>query len=151
MGNPSKRRRQERRRGRGSDDLPLESLYFDEPPTTSPDVVWQPDTKSLQLCRQVQLRLDLALAELDDPVLEGLWVHAVLPEPRGVVLRVLVVAADDGDPDRVTCALERARGRLRRDVAAAIHRKRTPQLVFQVLLESALRDLWDEDEVQDDD
>lgn len=82
----------------------------------------------------MQRRLDLALGELDDPLLQGLWVRAVIPEPGGRSLLVEVVSSG-GSVAQVLARLHAARGRLRQDIAAAIHRKRTPDLQFMVVPE----------------
>lgn len=93
------------------------------------------DTKSLQLCRQVQQRLDLALGELYDPLLQALWVQRVLPQPGGRALIVEVVLTDDVPVHEVLARLDAVRGHLRHEIAAAIHRKRTPHLQFMVVSE----------------
>lgn len=85
------------------------------------------------LCRQVQRRLDLALAELDDPLLQGLWIQSVVQEPGGRALLVEVVVPDVSMVAPTLARLEAARGHLRSEVAAAIHRKRTPHLQFVVV------------------
>jgi ribosome-binding factor A len=89
--------------------------------------------RSRQLCRQVHEELELALAELRDTALEGATVFAVELEGGGITLRIGVVAPGDRDPTLVRAALERRRGELRDGIAEAIHRKRTPQLVFVVI------------------
>ena len=86
------------------------------------------------MCRQVQRRLDLALgSELADPVLQGLWINAVTPEPGGRTLLVEVVVPDVSRVDVVLQHLNAARGLLRSEIAEAIHRKRTPHLRFIVI------------------
>ena len=88
----------------------------------------------------MQRRLDLALAELDDPVLQGLWICSVVQEPGGRALLVEVVVRDLAAVARTLARLEAARGHLRCEVAAAINRKRTPHLQFVVVPETALLD-----------
>ena len=93
------------------------------------------DKKTEQLCRQVFRRLALALGELDDPLLQGLSVDSVQPEPGGGALVVTVCmppGAPANDEAQVLTRLDGVAGRLRSEVAAAIHRKRTPRLVFSV-------------------
>lgn len=93
------------------------------------------------MCRQVQRRLDVALGgELDDPILQGLWVNAVVPEPGGTALLVEVVAPDPARIDEVFAHLSAARGWLRSEVAAALQRKRTPYLHFVVVPATGLRE-----------
>lgn len=89
--------------------------------------------KSRQLCRQVHEELALALGELDDEVLDGLVLFAVELESGSTMLRVGLVVPDGRDPSLVRVALERASGSLRAGIAAAICRKRTPQLRFVLI------------------
>ncbi len=70
---------------------------------------------------------------MSDPVLQGLWVNSVVPEPGGRSLLVLVIVSDAGLADDGRRRLDVARPRLRTEVAAAICRKRTPHLQFVVL------------------
>jgi ribosome-binding factor A len=92
------------------------------------------DTKTLQMCRQIQRRLDMALGgELENPNLQGLWVRDVLPEPGGRSLLVEVIVDDPQRLGAVMRDLESAKTTLRRAAAEAIHRKRTPNLHFVVL------------------
>jgi ribosome-binding factor A len=90
--------------------------------------------KTLQLCSQVADTLNLVLSgECADDVLQSLHVVAVQPAPNASQLLVVVSpssAALDLDPLAVLERLARANGRLRSEVAAAIVRKRAPQLVF---------------------
>lgn len=89
--------------------------------------------KSAQLARQIERQLGLALAELEDPQLAGLLLVGVAPTPDASRLRV-ELACEPGSPFAALTALERAialaklRGRLREEVAGAIHRRRTPEL-----------------------
>jgi ribosome-binding factor A len=91
--------------------------------------------KTLQLCSQVADTLNLVLSgECADDVLQSLHVVAVKPAPNASQLLVMVSpspAGQDLDPLVVLERLARANGRLRSEVAAAIVRKRAPQLVFQ--------------------
>jgi ribosome-binding factor A len=91
------------------------------------------DRHARRLCRQVHEEIELALAGLGDPVLDGVSVFAVELEGLGSALRIGLVVPDDRDPSRVREAIERAKGVLREGVAAAIRRKRTPQLTFAVI------------------
>jgi ribosome-binding factor A len=88
------------------------------------------DQKTAQLCRQVFRALSLALGESSEEVVRELVLHDVTPAPDASRLLVRV-----GLPAHVGVAealdgLERARGFLRREVAAAITRKRAPELLF---------------------
>jgi len=92
-----------------------------------------PGRKALQLCRQVGEALQAALAECRDEVLSGLIVTTVTPAPHAGRLRVSVAAAPSAavrDAAVVQGHLARAAGLLRAEVAAAIHRRKTPELVF---------------------
>jgi|GEM_PF-799095 len=144
----NRRGHEPRREGRARPDLA--SLFFEEGNHNQESTRRSRINKTMQMCRQVQRRLDLALGgALDDPVLSGLWVHRVVPEPGGRALIVEVVVDDPARADAVRQRLVAATGRLRSEVAAAIHRKRTPQLHFVVLPTSGL--VHDEDRQEDDD
>ena len=128
-------RRGHRSRPRRTDAPSLETTYFDKDDSGRRA---HPDKKTQQLCRQVHRRLDLALAELEDPALHGLWVHSVTAEPTGRALVVHVIVRAAEQIREVSAHLEAARSHLRPEVANAIHRKRTPQLQFIVLPQAAL-------------
>jgi len=142
MSPKSDRRGAKPRRERQPDHaLPLETLFFKQPsgrsgPRRSNDDSDNP--KARQLCRQVQRRLDLALAELDDPILQGLWVSSVVQAPGSRALLVEVIVPDLAAVTRTYARLEAARGHLRCEVAAAISRKRTPHLQFVVVPQAAV-------------
>jgi len=104
------------------------------------------DRKTQQLCREVQETLTFVLAgECDDPVLERLAIESVTPAPDASRLLVRLLVApdpDEGAGDAIDVAeieahLERVRGKLRAEIAAAIHRKKTPQLAFQIVLDAS--------------
>lgn len=87
----------------------------------------------MQLCRQVAEALQTALGDCRDEVLSGLVVTAVTPAPHAGRLQVLVAAAPSAaerDAAIVQQHFHRAAGLLRAEVAAAIHRRKTPELVF---------------------
>jgi len=93
-----------------------------------------PDRKMLQLCAQVERALTLALAGCGDDVLQGVMVESVRPGPDGAILAVTILLP--GGPGargahEVLAALERARGLLRSEIAAAIYRQRVPELAFR--------------------
>jgi ribosome-binding factor A len=97
--------------------------------------------KAMQLCRQAQRALSMALAgECDDDVLRSLYVDAVVPAPDATQLLVRLVipsSARDVRADDVLARLDRVHGLLRRAVAEAITRKRAPDLAFVVVPEGA--------------
>ena len=90
------------------------------------------DRKTLQLCRQVERALALALAGERNDVLRDLTVDAV--EPMGsaaqLLVRVLVPASVGVSVIEVIGLLDEASARLRTEVAQSICRKRTPSLNF---------------------
>lgn len=95
-----------------------------------------PNRKTLQLCKQVAVALDLALQQRsDDPVLGALCVSEVVPSPVKGRLVVRVASSADGPVslDETLSCLGRVRGWLRSEVAEAIRRKRTPELTFEVV------------------
>jgi ribosome-binding factor A len=96
----------------------------------------RPGRKALQLCAQVAEAVDAAFAGCGDAVLHDLLVTAVEPAPHAGRLSVTVAAAPSAAPrttDEVTAHLRRAAGLLRAEVAAAINRRKTPELAFRVL------------------
>jgi ribosome-binding factor A len=97
--------------------------------------------KALQLCGQVARTLSGVLAgECGDPVLREVLVESVRPFPDSAHLLVTVVPASFAEAMTAATVLDhlhRAGGLLRREVAAAIHRKRAPQLLFRVALSGA--------------
>ncbi|MBU1226563.1 MAG: hypothetical protein KJ698_05055, partial [Actinobacteria bacterium] len=102
--------------------------------------------KTQQLCRQVERRLSLVLVgELEDAVLEGLAVVAVTPVAGPSILLVEVAlppGRESADAATVIERLSAASGYLRREIAAAISRKKTPQLTFRVVSHEP----WDDEE-----
>jgi ribosome-binding factor A len=91
------------------------------------------DRKTLQLCRQVAETLGSVLAgQCDDVVLQGLDVVDISPAPDASRLLVMVRPLDPEEPGRVLERLDRASGRLRSEVAAAITRRKTPVLAFRL-------------------
>lgn len=88
--------------------------------------------KALQLCRQVEHALAIAL---EGDVLRDLTVQSVVPAPDSS--RLLVTFVFHGDAATPTpvllAAIESQRARLRSTVSAAIHRKKTPDLSFHVI------------------
>ncbi len=95
-----------------------------------------PGRKALQLCRQVAEALNAVFAGCADAVLNGLQVMSVEPAPHSGRLLVTVAAAPSAaerDAAVVGEHLQRAAGLLRSEVAAAIHRRKTPELAFRVL------------------
>jgi ribosome-binding factor A len=95
-----------------------------------------PDRKTLQLCSQVAETLAMVLAgEFDDELLQELQVESVTPAPNASQLAVTLRAPyllDDARAQEIRRRLDRAAGRLRCEVAAAITRRRTPKLVFHL-------------------
>lgn len=97
-----------------------------------------PNRKALQLCGQVARTLAGVLAgECGDDLLRDLVVESVVPAPTSARLLVtLVPAAGAGpvDPGTVLARLERVRGLFRSEIAAAVHRRRVPDLMFRVVV-----------------
>ncbi|MEM9067571.1 MAG: ribosome-binding factor A [Myxococcota bacterium] len=88
--------------------------------------------KDFQLCAQVREALNLALASSNEEVLASAWVREVRPAPS--IARLLaVVEVDEENTQGAQQALEVAKGYLRAEVAQAIHRRHTPDVVFCVV------------------
>ena len=91
------------------------------------------DRKTLQLCRQVQRALTLALGgECDDEVLRDVYVESVEPMggPSQLLVRVAVPLGAGVSAMDVLARLNDRSGRLRVLVAQSICRKRAPGLAF---------------------
>jgi ribosome-binding factor A len=88
------------------------------------------ERKTRQFCRQVQRALHLALADQHDDDLNDLFIEDVSPAPDSGHLLVSVVIPADRHVGDVLAALRRQAPRLRSEVAAAITRKRAPELSF---------------------
>jgi ribosome-binding factor A len=91
--------------------------------------------KTLQLCGQVRQALHGILSGLADEVLQNLLIVSVEPAPHTGRLLVTVAAPGPADAtDRAVAVehLNRAAGLIRREVAAAVHRRKAPELVFRV-------------------
>jgi ribosome-binding factor A len=96
--------------------------------------------KALQLCSQVARLISSILAgECGDEVLSDLAVESVVPAPNASRLLVtvyLTTRASEVTAEEVQAHLQQARGLLRSEVAAGIHRKRAPDLSFRVIQRS---------------
>jgi hypothetical protein len=92
--------------------------------------------KVLQLCKQVERAATLVLeGEWNGDALLGAAVASVEPAPDAGRLRVLVVlspARGVGDVEDATAALLGLTAAFRAEVARSIHRKRVPELAFEV-------------------
>lgn len=92
--------------------------------------------KTLQLCGQVKRTVAEVLASCGDDVLRDLEVVQVSPAAGGGRLLVTVqpaVSASTADPALIERHLCRAAGRVRTEVTALLHRRRAPELVFELL------------------
>jgi ribosome-binding factor A len=92
--------------------------------------------KTHQLCGQVAEALNYALAAVcNDDVLRELGVVTVQPAPDEARLLVTLGPTLPGvfDPAQVMAHVHKALGKLRSEVAAAIHRKKVPELTFRVV------------------
>ena len=99
------------------------------------------ERKSAQLCRQVERRLALAFAELEDQDLAELLLIDVRASPDGsrLLLELQRPRLGPGAPRsslddfELLDRLGKVRSFLRQEVAAAIHRRRTPELDFRLI------------------
>lgn len=98
----------------------------------------KPDRKLRQLCKQVARTLQLTLAALPDTAAcLGLQVQSVDPAPNAGRLCAVIAVADPTQRAHVETVLQHRAGDLRADVAAAITRKRAPELAFHVIVTGA--------------
>jgi ribosome-binding factor A len=92
--------------------------------------------KALQLCHQIAETLHGVLqGECRDDVLRDLLVQSVKPAPDSTHLLVTVSlspAALERTPGDVLQHLHRSYGWMRSRIATAIHRRKTPELMFRV-------------------
>jgi ribosome-binding factor A len=94
------------------------------------------ERKVQQLCREIERTLSCALAACGDERLRNLLIMSVDPAPDGSRLLVTLCPASSSLDVDVGVLLERLlelRGFLRSEIAAAIQRKRTPELAFQIV------------------
>jgi ribosome-binding factor A len=93
--------------------------------------------KALLLCGEAERTLSAVLTgECGDDVLRNLLVASVKPAPTSARLLVTVYPAapmKGVDAGQILARLERARGMLRSEVAAALNRRRAPDLMFRVV------------------
>lgn len=93
--------------------------------------------KTLQLCSQVAQTLSVILSwESGSELLRNLVVEAVEPAPdstRVLVSVSLAVTAEPCSLRQALACLQHSAAWLRTEIAAAIHRKRVPQLVFRMV------------------
>lgn len=88
------------------------------------------------MCGQVRDALIAILPGLADEALRELTVVSVEPAPHTGRLMVTVAVprpADATDRTPVADRLTAAAGHLRTEVAAAVHRRRAPELAFQLV------------------
>jgi ribosome-binding factor A len=94
--------------------------------------------KALQLCKQVAHTLAEFLPTLRDDLLRELIVTSVCPAPNSSRMLVTVslppgrAEQDRSYTEAVSARLQEVRGLFRTEVANAIHRRRTPELLFRV-------------------
>lgn len=141
MGNWKKPRRG-RARGASADELFERALLGDE---AVGERKFNPreDRKTLQLCRQVQRAIAMAIpGDGADEVLDEAYVESVEPigGPGQLLVRVTIPADTDASPEEVMARLTAYAPRLRAIVAGAISRKRVPALSFIVLPAGAAQD-----------
>ena len=131
MGSPSFHEGRRRSGGRGG---PLRPVFHEETNSRG----GKPDYHTAALCKQVRRAVAMALAgECSDEVLQSLVVDEVLPAPNaGRLLVKLLLRADPTTTTSVIDVLERlshVHGMLRERVSESIVRKRTPELLFDVI------------------
>jgi len=102
----------------------------------------KPDYHTAALCKQVRRAVAMTLAgECSDEVLQSLVVDEVLPAPNAgrLLVRVLLrPPPPDATATKISVVdvlerLARVHGLLRESVSESIVRKRTPELIFDVI------------------
>ena len=92
--------------------------------------------KALQLCREAERTLSAVLSgECDDDVLRELTVLSVVPAPNAVRLLVTVALPPSANipADEAMRRLLNVSGHLRSELAAAVSRRKAPELTFRVV------------------
>lgn len=93
--------------------------------------------KAAQLCRQVADTLHYTLhGDNSSELLSSLMVVSVHPAPDTARLLVMVqsdLPSGSFRPDEAIAVLNSQTGRLRSEIARSINRKKTPQLMFQMV------------------
>jgi hypothetical protein len=116
-----------------SEDVPDPEVFFGEP-----DRSRKRSWKVLQLCKQVERAAALTLAgDCHSESLVGATVVTVAPAPDSARLLVTVALARGSDGEKVVlarAALRESAPSFRAEVARSIHRKRAPEIVFDVML-----------------
>ena len=134
MGNRSRRRRPADQAG---EDASLVDVFFSEVSGSGSSsegatgAAVAAERKCKQVCREVYRVL--AQAEPRDPHLQGMLVLEVAPAPDASRLAVRVQLAPGVEVEPALAALGRWKGGLRGEIAQALQRKRTPELVFEVV------------------
>lgn len=123
--------------------MPPRRRFSDKPPTADPHAALPPEApanrKTLQLCRQVERTLMGVLAgETGDDLLRDLLVLKVVPAPDSSRLLAFVQYQGPATTElpAILARLAAARRLLRAEVAAAINRRKAPDLAFQVMRRS---------------
>ena len=114
----------------------LQGNLFPDQSDTRPRFDPRADRKTLQLCRQVQRALAMALpGDCADELLRDVYVESVEPigGPGQLAVRVIVPAHCGAPASEVMSRLAAQTPRLRAAVAREISRKRVPNLSFIVL------------------
>jgi ribosome-binding factor A len=89
--------------------------------------------KSRQLCSQVQRAVTSTLgADFDDELLNALWVVKVEPAPTLSRLMIWIAGPEGSSAELILTRVLGVTGALRAEVAAAIHRKQVPTLMFAI-------------------
>ncbi len=86
--------------------------------------------KALQLCAQVQQVLMMVLPGSGDDILSDLTIESVTLAPDSS--QMLVRLKGPVDVNDALQSLAIVKGKLRTEIAASIHRKNTPKLLFEV-------------------
>jgi ribosome-binding factor A len=97
--------------------------------------------KTLQLCREAERTLSAVLAgECDDDVLRELIVLSVVPAPNAgrLVVTVALPSSSNVPVEEVLQLLLRVSGRLRSELAAAVSRRKAPELAFRVVTDGPM-------------
>lgn len=132
-------RARKHRARRGGRSVPAaEDREFFFPSREAADQDGQRERKATQLASQIEECLrELVERESRDESLQELSVLGVHVLPGASHVAVALGVPRGGELASIRAKLERARGWLRTEIAGAIHRRRTPELVFELIEQSA--------------
>jgi len=88
--------------------------------------------KNKQLCQQVVQAVNLTFAQIDSDVIASLYAKYGVPAPNTSRVLIYVTTQMKVSSVEIQREISRYNGRLRREVAEMIHRRKVPSLAFMI-------------------